>query len=322
MKPNSRFLVAAALILVVPLSTVLLFSARGHTDSSLYRAAMRVLGPAVFLGGTFLMYPVAMIDAALFGGAFFRNSLFGFEPRDGYGWMLYLVFYSILALSAGFAARSWPSRARAVRPVSVPARGAFEPSTSGALSGAAAVSPRSGRSVLGVPLRLLVGLLCALPVLWCAMPRRIDPTVGKNDADGYPQECRGEKLYRFTFVQQPKPIERHKPVYSDKARNSKVKGLVSVRLAVLSSGEVCEPRIIEGLHPEVDASILAAVRTWRFTPGTYKGTPVAVGWYQPFHIDFSDPDPAALRRAAERQEAERRAAERAALRNGGAAPVP
>jgi hypothetical protein len=224
MKPNSRFLVAAALILVVPLSTVLLFSARGHTDSSLYRAAMRVLGPAVFLGGTFLMYPVAMIDAALFGGVFFRDSLFGFEPRDGYGWALYLVFYSILALSAGFAARSWPSRARAVRPVSVPARGAFEPSTSGALSGAAAVSPRSGRSVLGVPLRLFVGLLCALPVLWCAMPRRIDPTVGKNDSDGYPQECRGEKLYRFSFVQQPKPIERHKPVYSDKARNSRSKG--------------------------------------------------------------------------------------------------
>ena len=65
-------------------------------------------------------------------------------------------------------------------------------------------------------------------------------------------------------------------VYPESARNEGIEGRVIVQFVVNETGEVVDPTIVRGIHADVDAAALAAVRAARFEPGRQDGRPVAV----------------------------------------------
>ena len=73
----------------------------------------------------------------------------------------------------------------------------------------------------------------------------------------------------------PVAISRHAPKYPEVAREQGVEGTVIVRFVVGPDGTVERVKIIKG-HPLLDSAVTAAVRSWRFRPGTYEGHPVAM----------------------------------------------
>ncbi len=68
-------------------------------------------------------------------------------------------------------------------------------------------------------------------------------------------------------------------------------GRIVVKLVVGVDGVPRELEIAEGLHPQLDAMVLAAVADLRYTPGLYQGRPVEV--VQRLPIDIAKPDPLA-----------------------------
>jgi protein TonB len=73
----------------------------------------------------------------------------------------------------------------------------------------------------------------------------------------------------------PVAISRHAPKYPEAAREQGVEATVVVRFVVGPNGSVQRVKIIKG-HPLLDSAVTAAVRSWRFKPGTYEGHPVAM----------------------------------------------
>jgi serine/threonine-protein kinase len=65
------------------------------------------------------------------------------------------------------------------------------------------------------------------------------------------------------------------PAYPREAREAKVQGTVVAKCQISASGAVSGCRIIKPL-PFMDQPVLAALSTWRFTPATRGGQPVAV----------------------------------------------
>lgn len=67
-----------------------------------------------------------------------------------------------------------------------------------------------------------------------------------------------------------------KPNYTPDARAAQVEGRVKLECVVLPGGSVSLARVVEPLHPSLDAEALRALSGWRFKPGTKDGTPVPV----------------------------------------------
>jgi protein TonB len=73
----------------------------------------------------------------------------------------------------------------------------------------------------------------------------------------------------------PPAIEREvRPEYTLETRRRGVQGIVEVEAIVLPNGTVGLVRVIRPLDPDLDRSAIAAVKRWRFKPGTYDGMPV------------------------------------------------
>ncbi len=83
----------------------------------------------------------------------------------------------------------------------------------------------------------------------------------------------------------PVPIDRVAPVYPDSARAAGIEGTVIVKTLVGSDGRVMRVDV-ETSVPGLDAAALAAVKQWRFNPGTVDGRPHAmtVGVPVSFHL--------------------------------------
>ena len=73
----------------------------------------------------------------------------------------------------------------------------------------------------------------------------------------------------------PVAISRATPKYPEAAREQGVEATVIVRFVVGPDGSVRRVKIIKG-HPLLDSAVAAAVRSWRFKPGTYEGHPVSM----------------------------------------------
>src|SRR5690606_8684557 len=67
-----------------------------------------------------------------------------------------------------------------------------------------------------------------------------------------------------------------KPDYSEEARRGGIEGDVVMEIVVRRDGSVGDVRIVQGLGAGLDERAVAAVRRWRFAPGTRQGTPVDV----------------------------------------------
>jgi TonB family protein len=88
----------------------------------------------------------------------------------------------------------------------------------------------------------------------------------------------------------PEPIERVAPVYPDSARAAGIEGTVVVKTLVGSDGRVMRVDV-ETSVPGLDGAALAAVKQWRFKPGTVDGKPraVTVGVPVRFHLAPGEP---------------------------------
>jgi TonB family protein len=136
-----------------------------------------------------------------------------------------------------------------------------------------------------------LGLL-VVALVGCGGPEMMDvatPPAAQKNPEGFRQECLREPLHRVMgHVQNARLIERHEPEFSLAARETKISGVIILALAILSSGELCDAKILKGLHPAVDASVLDAVLTWRFEPALLQGKPIAIVYAIALPVDLRD----------------------------------
>jgi protein TonB len=71
----------------------------------------------------------------------------------------------------------------------------------------------------------------------------------------------------------PVPLAKAMPAYPEDARKQGIEALVVVKFVVGEDGKVSDVKVVKG-HPLFDDIVLAAVRTWTFTPATLEGRPV------------------------------------------------
>jgi len=83
----------------------------------------------------------------------------------------------------------------------------------------------------------------------------------------------------------PVAIRRSMPSYPEEARKQGIEAVVVVKFVVTETGDVEDIKIVSG-HPMLDAAVIAALRTWRFNPGTLDGKVVRVVRKMkfPFHL--------------------------------------
>jgi TonB family protein len=73
----------------------------------------------------------------------------------------------------------------------------------------------------------------------------------------------------------PRLIRQVNPEYSGK-KGVGVKGSVAISLVVTSKGLPENPKVVQGLDPDIDKSAVEAIKQWRFTPAQKDKKPVAV----------------------------------------------
>jgi len=64
------------------------------------------------------------------------------------------------------------------------------------------------------------------------------------------------------------------PVYRSDLPDG-VKGKVIVEITIDELGNVIDTKLLQGLHPSIDAKVIATLRTWRFRPATRDGRAIA-----------------------------------------------
>jgi periplasmic protein TonB len=85
-------------------------------------------------------------------------------------------------------------------------------------------------------------------------------------------------------VKAPVTLERVDPRYTEVARKARIQGIVIIEAVIDRQGNVTEARILKGLPMGLDAEALAAIKRWKFKPGTLNGQPVPV--YYNLTINF------------------------------------
>jgi TonB family protein len=95
----------------------------------------------------------------------------------------------------------------------------------------------------------------------------------------------GEKVFQLgQGVTWPKSLYNPEPEFTDAARAAAFQGKVGMTLVVDSTGRVKNVRLIHPLGMGLDENAVNTVSTWRFTPATRDGKPVAVALY--VEVDF------------------------------------
>jgi len=76
----------------------------------------------------------------------------------------------------------------------------------------------------------------------------------------------------------PEVIKEAKPQYTAVAMDAKIQGLVEMEAIVLADGTVGEVRVVRSLDKQfgLDEAAVAAMKKWRFKPGTRDGVAVPV----------------------------------------------
>ena len=75
----------------------------------------------------------------------------------------------------------------------------------------------------------------------------------------------------------PTVIHEQKPYYTEEAMEARIQGSVMMKCVVQTTGICSDIRIVTSLDPTgLDQQAMAALRQWRFSPGTRFGEPVPV----------------------------------------------
>jgi TonB family protein len=101
----------------------------------------------------------------------------------------------------------------------------------------------------------------------------------------------GEKIFKMgeDGVIAPKPVFMPEPEFSEAARAQRFQGTDGFNVIVDKTGRVSRVSIAKALGLGLDEEAANMVRTWRFTPGTHNGEPVAIAvWIEvDFHLGSS-----------------------------------
>lgn len=106
--------------------------------------------------------------------------------------------------------------------------------------------------------------------------------IGPGDGDGLGLgrggNTGGEIFRPGNGVSQPRLLREVRPQYTADAMRAKVQGTVLVVCVVRADGTITDVRVARSLDPTfgLDQQAVAAVRQWKFAPGTRRGEPVAV----------------------------------------------
>ncbi len=85
-------------------------------------------------------------------------------------------------------------------------------------------------------------------------------------------------------VRRPEKIYGEPPRYTTKAREEGVSGVVIYEATIDHEGCVRDTRLVQGRHPELDASAKWTIERWVFRPAMLKGHPVPV--YYTLTVNF------------------------------------
>lgn len=122
-------------------------------------------------------------------------------------------------------------------------------------------------------------LLNAIPLL----PPSVAPAVVDPAGDYY-----YEALRVGGNVTKPRKVYAPPPVYTEKARKLRVKGVVIVEAIIGRDGCLNNMHILKGLPDGLDGSALMALSNWVFDPATLDGKPVKV--YYTLTVNFQVQD--------------------------------
>lgn len=81
---------------------------------------------------------------------------------------------------------------------------------------------------------------------------------------------------------EPKRIGGRDPVYTREALEARVEGAALLECEITAEGATRDCRLLKSL-PHMDGELLAAARTWRFSPATQGGRPVSVRYVSKVH---------------------------------------
>jgi TonB family protein len=77
-------------------------------------------------------------------------------------------------------------------------------------------------------------------------------------------------------ITMPEVLHEERPVYPRDVRSRRIQGVVELQAVVLPDGTVGPATVVKGVDLDLDRSALAALRLWRFRPGTKAGVAVPV----------------------------------------------
>ena len=94
-------------------------------------------------------------------------------------------------------------------------------------------------------------------------------------------------------VKAPVVIERVEPAYPPEAAKARIAGIVIIEAIIDETGRVTDERVLKDLPFGLGDAAVAAVKQWRFRPGTLNGRPVPVlfNLTVSFHPPLSSPQP-------------------------------
>src|SRR5437899_513539 len=75
-------------------------------------------------------------------------------------------------------------------------------------------------------------------------------------------------------VKRPALIHHVSPVYPKEARDQKIGGTVLLEIVIGTKGNVLELKVVQSVHPLLDAAAGQAVGQWKYVPTKVNGQPV------------------------------------------------
>ena len=103
-------------------------------------------------------------------------------------------------------------------------------------------------------------------------PNRVRPYASPDGRYAAPQNGRYVPPARVSTL--PKLSREVRATYPEAARRAGIEGQVVIRLRVNDKGDVIDARVVETAGHGFDEAALAAVRQFKFQPGTMDGTAV------------------------------------------------